>query len=191
MSLASNVRILTQPHVAYSPAKKIVTAKPLLTQLTEADNGGGRPTTNERPVPVHLTAIALWQDLEHEAQQHRYEMTEDDSGGLWAIIESWAHVEDDEWKKFLEHVTLDWIDRITNVIEPPRPRRPLMQPCSACGEKYTPGKDGKRIPAVTAWVWDGLGEQVAKPDTWEVRCDSCGSQWTGKEVVKQYWRALR
>lgn len=191
MSLASNVRILTQPHVTYGPTKKITTVKPLLTQLTEADNGNNKPTTNERPVPINLTAIALWQDLTKEAKEYQHEMTGDDTGELSVIIESWHHVTDDDWRPFLEHVTLDWIDRINAVITPTRPRRPLMQPCSACGYKYTTGEDGKRIPAVTAWVWDGLGEQVAKPDTWEVRCDSCGSQWTGKEVVKQYWRALR
>lgn len=116
-------------------------------------------------------------------------MTGDDTGELSVIIESWAHVEDDEWKKFLEHVTLDWIDRITNVIAPTRPRRPLMQPCSACGEKYTPGEDGKRIPAVTAWVWDGLGEAVAPMEQWDVKCSSCGAEWHGKEVAKSYWKA--
>lgn len=191
MTLATNVRQLTQHHITYSHTKKIITAPPMLTQLTQAQSGSGAPTTNERPVPVHLTAIALWQDMEKEARQYRHDMTGDDSGGLWPIIESWARINDDEWQPFLEHVTLDWIDRINNTIDPPRPRRPLMQPCAACGEKYTPGEDGKRIPAVTAWVWDHHGENVTSIEKWEVLCSNCGAQWHGKEVAMSYWRAPR
>lgn len=170
---------------------KIVTAKPLLTQLSEADRDGGTSTTSERPIPANVNAIALMQDLLREAEEHQYEMTGNDNGSLWTIIATWETITNTEWANYLEHVTLDWIDRINAIIQPTRPRRPLMQPCSACGEKYAPGEDGKRIPAITAWVWDSLGERVSKIDHWDVNCSACGAQWHGKEVVKSYWRSVR
>lgn len=190
-SLAQNVRMLTKPHVAYSNTGKIGTAQPLLTQLTRAESGTGKPTTNDKPIPIHLTAVAQWQDMEKEARDHQYERTGDDSGSLWVITASWEKVDDDEWTPFLEHVTLEWITQITNIIDPPRPRRPLMQPCAACGVKYTSGEDGKRIPAVTAWVWEHDDhDRTAKVDKWDVHCSACGAEWHGKEVAKSYWRPV-
>lgn len=189
MSLASNINQLINPHVAMNPRGKIVKQPALLTQLSEADRNGGISTTSERPIPANVNAIALAQDLLHEAKNHQYEMTSNDDGTLWQIIKSWETVEDREWQEFLGHVTLDWIDRINQIIQPTRPRRPLMQPCSACGHKYTPGDDGKRIPAVTAWVWDRQGEAIAPMEHWDVHCSNCGAEWHGKEVAKSYWRA--
>ena len=190
MSLRANVSMLIRPHLAYDATGKLGIAQALLTQLTQAESGRGKPTTNERPVPIHLTAIALWQDLEFEAREHQYQRTSDDSGGLWQIVSTWETIEDDEWASHLEHVTADWITRITNVIHPTRPRRPLMRPCEACGEKYQIGDEGKRIPAVTAWCWDEHGEQVARVDDWDVQCSACGAEWRGKEVARVWWQAV-
>lgn len=191
MSLASNINQLINTHVDYNRVGKIVKVKPLLSQLSESERVGGSSTTSERPIPANVNAIALMQNIYDETIKHQYAMTGNYDGSLWEILAEWVTIKDSEWQAFLDHVTLDWIDDIKRTIDPPRPRRPLMQPCSSCGNKYTPGEDGKRIPAVTAWVWDNSGEHVAKPDSWEVRCDSCGAQWIGKEVVKAYWRALR
>lgn len=191
MSLASNINQLINTHIAYSPTGKIIKQPALLTQLKDANGNGGRPTTSERPIPANMKAVALLQDIYDETIKHQYEMTGNYDGSLRQILTEWATIEDKEWQQHLEHATLDWIDQINTCIDPPRPRRPLHQPCSACGKKYTPDEDGKRIPAVTAWVWDHHGERVATPDQWEVACSSCGAQWHGKEVVKQYWRALR
>jgi len=190
LSLASNINQLINTHVAINAHGKIVKQPPLLTQLKDADSNGGRPTTSERPIPANLKAVALLQDIYDEAIKHQYAMIKTvDQRPLRAILTEWATIEDREWQSFLGHVTLDWVDLINDVINPTRPRRPLMQPCSACGQKYTPGEDGKRIPAVTAWVWDSTGEHVTSIEQWEVQCSNCGAQWHGKEVVKSYWRA--
>ena len=191
MSLKDNIRLLTQPHIGYNHAGKIVKQDSLLTQLNKAERIGGTSTTSEKPIPANINAVALAQDILKEAQQHQYEMTGTMRGSLWAIILSWQQVEDKEWVAFLEHVTQDWIDAIRNLTNPTRPRRPLHQPCASCGNKYTPGEDGKRIPALTAWVWDRAGERIAPSENWEVTCSNCGTQWTGREVTKSYWRALR
>lgn len=192
MSLASNINQLINAHVAMSATGKIIKQSALLTQLRNADTDGGRPTTNERPIPANLKAVALLQDIYDEAINHQYEMTHClDQRPLRDILQAWAALEDREWVNCLEHVTQDWIDKIHEAIDPTRPRRPLHQPCSSCGNKYTPDDEGKRIPAVTAWVWDSDGNTIAPMEHWDVRCSSCGAQWHGKEVIKQYWRALR
>ena len=191
MNLKDNIRLLTQPHIGYNHAGKIVKQDSLLRQLNKAERTGGTSTTSEKPIPANINAVALAQDILKEAQQHQYEMHGTTRGSLWAIILSWQQIEDKEWVAFLEHVTQDWIDAIRNLINPTRPRRPLHQPCASCGNKYTPGEDGKRIPALTAWVWNATGETIAPSENWEVTCSNCGTQWHGKEVTKSYWRALR
>lgn len=192
LSLTENINQLINTHLTMTPQNKIVKVPALLTQLKNATTTGGRPATSERPIPANLKAVALLQNIYDEAINHQYAIHHTlDQSPLRAILTEWTHITDKEWVTFLGHVTLDWIDQIHDAINPTRPRRPLMQPCSSCGEKYTPGEDGKRIPAVTAWVWDEAGEQIAKAETWEVQCSHCGAQWHGNEVVKAYWRALR
>lgn len=192
MSLASNINQLINPHIAMNPRGKIIKQPALLTQLKDANSNGGRPTTSERPIPANLKAVALLQDIYDEALKHQCAMTGTvDQRPLRDILTDWATIEDHEWQTFLGHVTLDWIDRINDTINPTRPRRPLMQPCSACGQKYAPDDDGKRIPAVTAWVWDSEGDHIAPMEHWDVHCSACGAEWHGKEVAKSYWRDVR
>ena len=186
MTLRSNVDRLTRTHMTVRFGK-IVKQPALLKQLSEAQTGSGTPTTSEQPVPVHLTALQLWQDMEFQARDLQYQMTGNDKGNLWAILGSWEAVDQDPWLARLTDVTAGWIEAISNVLDPPRPRRPLNIACSSCGEKYTPGENGKRIPAVTAWVWDSEGVAVASFDQWEVTCSHCGAQWIGKDAIKSYW----
>lgn len=191
LSLASNINRLIRPHVDYSSAGKIVKVKPLLTQLTDFIGSNGASGSSEPPIPGSIKALSAHVQMEWDAKNYQYEMTGDDSGGLWAILESWENVTDDEWQAYLENITLDFIDQIQNTIEPPRPRRPLRQPCSACGQRWIYDEDNKRTEAVTAWVWDSTGEHLASIEQWEVHCALCGAQWHGKEVAKAYWRAVR
>ena len=188
MTLAGNVHRLTRPHLS-TMGGKIATVPPMLTQLTMEGRAPSHATSSETPLPVSVRAIALWQDMEHEARDHQYARTGDDSGGLWQIVQSWEYVADEEWVAYLERVTLDFIDRITATIDPPRRRRPLRQPCASCGERWFYDADGQRSEAVTAWVWDEDGS-VSKVETWDVKCLCCGAQWVGKEVANTYWRAV-
>lgn len=189
MTLTMNVHMLTSPHVARDQQGRYGTAQPLLKQLTAEAVTRGESVGSEKPLPIGIKAVALWQDMEREARNHQYARTGDSTGGLWQITESWRNVEDDEWTPYLEHVTSDWIARITNVIDPPRPRRPLRQPCVACGERWVYDADGVRSEAVTAWVWDEEGG-IAGADGWDVSCASCSAQWVGNEVANTYWRAV-
>lgn len=189
MSLRMNVHMLTRPHIARDNSGKLGTAQPLLTQLTAEAGSSGSASGSERPIPGSIKALSLWKDLEFEARDHQYVRTGDDSGGLWQITSTWEHVEDPEWEPFLEGVTGDWISRIANTIEPPRPRRPLRQDCVACGQRWVYDQDGQRSEAVTAWVWDDAGA-VTKVAEWEVACSACGAQWIGQEVTRNYWRAV-
>lgn len=187
MTLTGNVHRLTRPHLT-TMAGKIVTMPPMLTQLTMGCGSANTAVSSETRLPVSVRAIALWQDMEHEARDHQYARTGDDSGRLWQIVASWESVDDAEWAAYLEGVTLDFIDRIANIIDPPRPRRPLRQPCASCGQRWHYDADGQRSEAVTAWVWDESGS-VGKLENWEVACTACGAQWVGKEVARNYWRA--
>src|SRR5699024_1162035 len=118
----------------------------------------------------------------------------DDTGGIWEILQAWENVvanTGNEWEASLEQVTQDWIDQIKACIDPPRARRPLRQPCSACDQRWVYDEDGRRTEAVTAWVWDTTGEHVAPLEQWEVHCALCDAQWHGKEVTKAYWRSIK
>ena len=174
-----------------NPRGKIVKQPALLTQLTDFIGATGNSGSSEQPIPGSIKALSVHVQMQWDAKNHQYEMTGDDSGGLWAILKSWQHVTDPEWVAFLEHVTLEWIDQIKACIDPPRARRPLRQPCSACGQRWYYGEDNKRTEAVTAWVWDSLGERVAPIENWDVQCQVCNAEWHGKEVAKAYWRAIR
>ena len=194
MSLASNINQLTNTHVAMNTRGKIVKQPALLTQLTDFIGATGNSGSSEQPIPGSIKALSLHVQMEWDARNHQYEITGDDSGGLWAILQSWDNTISNtgsDTEQFLEHVTQDWIDQIKACIDPPRARRPLRQPCSACGQRWYYDEDNKRAEAVTAWVWTSNGEHIAPVQDWEVHCSACNAQWTGKEVTKAYWRAPR
>lgn len=185
VALRANINQLIRPHMTVRFGK-IVKQPALLRQLGEAQTGNDTPTTTEQPVPVHLTAVQLWQDMEFQARDLQYQMTGSDRGGLWSILPSWEAVTDEGWQSRLGEVTGEWIGRIQEVLDPPRPRRPLNQPCPGCGEKYAPGENGKRIPAVTVWAWASDGETVAPFEQWEVTCGACGEQWHGRDAIRVF-----
>lgn len=190
MTLRSNVSMLIRPHLSYDASGKLGTAQALLTQLTSEAGSSGSSAGNERPIPGSIKAMSLFVQLEWDARNEQYMRTGDDSGGLWQIVSSWENLNDPEFAPHLEHVTADWIAEISNTINPPRSRRPLRQPCASCGQRWTYDRDGKRAEAVTAWVWDDLGEKVATVEKWDVQCSVCGAEWRGKEVAQTYWRAV-
>lgn len=189
MSLRMNVHMLTRPHISRDDQGRLGTAQPLLVQLTSTASTNGRSTGSEPPLPVSVKAMSLYVQMEWDARNEQYVRTGDDSGGLWQIVSSWESVEDPEWEPYLERVTEDWIARIVNTIDPPRPRRPLRQDCAACGQRWVYDQDGHRSEAVTAWVWDENGA-VGPVEAWDVTCTACGAQWIGREVATNYWRAV-
>lgn len=191
MSLRMNIHTLTREHYSRDHAGRLARAIPLLEQLTAGAGNAGGSAGSETPLPVSVSAIALWQDLEFEAKDIQYRRTGNDRGGLWEITAGWSGIDDPEhgdphWAAYLEDVTGDWIVRITELINPvSRSRRPLRRPCAACGNRWHWENDSRR-EAVTAWVWDEEGE-IAPVDLWEVSCRACGGQWIGREVAATYW----
>ena len=109
LSLASNIRMLTQEHPTIHHGK-ITTAQPLLTQLTDYIGSSGKTGSSEKPIPGSIKALSHYVQMEWDARNHQYEITGDDSGGLWVIIESWANITDPEWETYLEHITTEWIN---------------------------------------------------------------------------------
>lgn len=189
MTLAANIRQLTQPHPGITPNGKIATVKPLLEQLTDFIGTTGTTTSNEPPIPGSIKALSTYIQMERDAQDLNYQITGTDHGNLWAILKSWEPLKDDHWQPTLQEITSEWITQIHHHLNPPRERRPLRQPCAACNQRWAYDHDGKRIEALTAWVWDTHGEHIAPLNQWEIQCANCDAQWHGKEVIKAYWRA--
>ena len=179
MSLPVNVNRLTRPHLTYSHGKP-VTIPALLDQLdravTEQTTRGGEGAGGAA-IPIGTGALSLKQDIEREAREHQREMEGFTGYPLTGILQSWAVLEG-EWAAFLEHVTLDWCDRITAIVAPVKPPRRLHQPCPACGVMYG-GDDMK--PGLQVHCWDE-DEGMLPPGDWTAECVHCGAAWKAEEM---------
>ena len=93
------------------------------------------------------------------------------TGTPWAVMP-------DDWDQYLTDVSSEWIDAITGLLHPAKPRRRLHRPCPACGVKYH-GPD--REPALTMNRWD-QHEDMLPPGQWDASCLACGAEWHGDDV---------
>ncbi|WP_138443532.1 DUF7341 domain-containing protein [Sinomonas susongensis] len=183
MSLTTNVHELTREHLVHTPAGRLETVPALLDQLDAAagetragSNGGGGDGT---PSPISLDVVALQQDIEREAWANQGELIPSFKGTLKQVIQSWA-VEsiNGEWMAYLEHITLDWIDKIRAITEPAKPPRKLHRPCPACGVLYG-GDEHKPGLLLHCWADDGA---LLPPGQWTAECIHCEAAWAGGEL---------
>lgn len=189
MSLNDNAYRLTRPHLT-NISGTLAERPALLDELTSAakpGNDGAAGGSSGAFVPVNVSAIALLQDIEREARDHHRELTGAATGKLADIIRTWAVDSiNAEWYAFLERVTLGWIDRIENLLRPAKPRRKMMLPCPSCGQTF---HGPERAVCLTVNCW-GDDERMTHPAQWDVRCESCGAQWTG-DTLKWLLAALQ
>ena len=183
MTLADNIHRLTAEHMTMSDTGEFVKAPPLLAQLRAActsdfavsrgGGGGAGMMLNSKAEKVEreIREAALYEHFEMAGTEYR--------GSFVAMIRTWPLINIDEYQDYLEHVTLDWIDWITTLLEAKRPPwRPHM-PCPACGQRfYGP----EREPCLAVHFWDHDAEAVAPPAQWIAKCDGCGAEWNGDNL---------
>lgn len=184
MSLAQNITMLTRPHPHTRPDGRIVTRAAFLDQLAKAIHTRGRDgaAASEPGIPINTRAIDLWRELDTDARNEEHERAGTMRGTLGSILERWADEQRDAHAAHLEHVTLDMIDRIQNLLDPAPKRRKLRQPCPACGQDWVLNGDGDREPCLTAGTHDEDGT-MRHPAAYDITCASCGAEWHGNQLT--------
>lgn len=192
MSLTVNIYRLTEPHKLIRPdgtlAKnrdgKDIYQPALLDQLanaTKSSRGGGQDH-NDMPIPINTRAIDLWKQLDTEVRQVTLDRYGHARGHLGALLTRWKSEGDTAWIAHLEHITMDIIDRIETMFDPPPKRRTLKQPCPACGELWTLNSDGDRVHCLTAGTHNDDGT-LRNPADCEATCAACEAAWHGEDLA--------
>lgn len=178
MTLPDNLHRLTAEHMTMNDGGRAVKVPSLLDQLdastTDKTGGGGSGTG----LPISAAAISLRQDIDFAARDEQYQRTGSDIGTLVGILQSWASEQDPEMIAYLEHVTLDWCDRIGAIISPVKPPWRPAVPCPACGIIYD--RDGNG-PGMRVHCW-GEDEAMLPPGEWSAECIHCKAAWTAENM---------
>jgi len=183
MTLADNIHMLTSEHMTMTDEGEYTKAAPLLAQLRAASGsslgaqGGG---SGGGGMVISASAVKLEKEIRESALYEHFEMAGTEyRGSLVALLKTWPLINLDEWQDYLEHVTLDWLDRIREVLESKRPPwRPSM-PCPACAQRfYGPERD----PCLEVHYWDHDAETMAHPSQWIAKCAGCGAEWNGDNL---------
>lgn len=147
-----------------------------VTEETRAGSSGG----GGQSLPIGEGAFALMQDIDREAREHYFEMLAHEfKGSLKTLLRLWAKTPTTpEWASFIEHASLDWIDRICAIIRPTKPARRLNLPCPACGVRYG-GDDRHFVLLLHCW---GEDEEMLPPGKWRAECIECSGAWGPGEI---------
>lgn len=197
MTLADNVHQLSREHLKTGPDGKPHKVPALLDELRDAVTpghaGSAGGSDGGPPIPINPNALDLIAEIESEARRDYFEIT----GAYWpaapdGLMSYWpattyrllGHLGTadltPEWITYLDHVTLDWIDRITAMLWPVKPRRKLVgKVCPSCGWA-TYGEERKTC--LSLGCWDDMGGMRAI-GTWDIACASCEAEWVGDQVT--------
>lgn len=179
MSLRTNVHGLTRDHLTTTPLGPAM-VPPLLTQLEQAikPQPSGTGAAKGAGGVLNLTALSLWEEIAADISIHTIEAGLTPKANRHDSLRQWEAMEgDSEWGDFMEHLTLDWIDRIQALLSPVKPYHP-SHPCPACGELFT-GEDRSAVLSVHHIGEDG---NQLHPEQWRMECASCGAEWSGKTL---------
>lgn len=184
MSLTDAVHLLVRPHLTHRPDGVPITRDAWLDQLAGAvhtiSSGGGRDS-NEPPIPINTAALNLWRRLDREVRRDELDRAGHARGHLGGILTRWADETRPDWTLYLERACYDMVDEIRDLLDPPPKRRPLNQPCPACGITYATNADDERVPALTAGTHERDGT-MRQPRDYDVTCADCGADWVGGQL---------
>jgi len=185
MSLRDNLFQLYSEHLRTGPDNKPHKVPALLEELRSAItpgnsmSGGG---ASGAPSPINVSALDLLGEIEAAAKSDYHEMT----GVHWTKsverLLPWIAGLDltPEWSAYLEHVTLEWVDKINALLWPVKPRRKLVgKVCPSCGWA-TYGEDRKTCLSLGCWDDEGNMRAIG---TWDIECASCEAAWAGDQVA--------
>jgi hypothetical protein len=185
MSLNDSVHRLTRPHLTHSGDGSLQQMPALLAELrlavTPGQNGYGGGASGP-PIPIDPAALDLIRAIESEARRDYAEAI----GKYWTgTLETLLQAYPDapisaEWEAYLEGVTLGWVDQITSMLWPVKPRRKLTgKTCPACGLAL---HGDERAVCLSLGCWDDDGN-LAKIGEWDIECAGCGAEWAGDQVA--------
>lgn len=179
MTLQDNIHVLTRAHLTITD-NGLVSNAGLLAQLDAAITAATRAGSpgGGKGLPIGTGALSLLQDITKAARDEQYQRTGSGMGNLGAIIQSWLEEANPEMITYLEHVTLDWCDRIRNIITPSKPPWRPAVPCPACGVIYDREGNG---PGMRVHCW-GDDEEILPPGRWTAECIHCGASWTSENM---------
>ena len=182
MSLNDHIHQLTREHLALVDGA-LVSKPPLLVELRAACRsnlgaiGGG---SGGAGMIVNSQAVKIENDIKAEALNEHFEMTgREYQGTLVDLITSWASIQSTEWQDYLEGKTLDWINKIRDMLEAKRPPWRPSIPCPACSQRF---HGPEREPCIGVHYWDDEAEAIAPPAAWTAKCDGCGAEWNGDNL---------
>lgn len=177
MTLRSSIHALCNSHLTDTPLG-LASAPPLIRQLEAAIKPSGRGAAaggSGRGEVINLTALALWEEIAADIPIHTMEAGLTPSPDRIETLKQWADLEhSSKWGVFMEHLTLDWCDRIAALLSPLKPYHPA-HPCPACELRFH-GADN--APPLSVHYLGPDGKQL-HPDQWRMDCDACGAQWSG------------
>lgn len=179
MTLRSNIHVLCRDHLTTTPFGTVM-AVALLTQLEQAikPQPSGTGAAKGGGSVLNLTALALWEEIAADIGIHTRESGLTPNPDRREALIQWEAMEDDSaWGDFMEHATLDWIERIEALLSPIKPYHP-SHPCPACGVEFH-GED--RTPPLNVHHIGPDGKQL-NPEAWIMECVACDAQWSGKNL---------
>jgi hypothetical protein len=184
VSLNDHIHQLSREHLKTAPDGSLRHAPALLAELrnavTPGQNGYGGGASGP-PIPIDPAALDLIRAIESEARRDYAEaIGKYWTGTLEALLQAYPDAPiSAEWEAYLDGVTLGWVDQITAMLWPVKPRRKLTgKTCPACGLAL---HGEERAVCLSLGCWDDDGN-LAKVGAWDIECGSCGAQWSGDQV---------
>jgi hypothetical protein len=185
MSLTDNVHRLTREHLTRDKDGNLRSVPAFLDELRGAItpgnsmSGGG---ASGPPIPINPSAVDLLTEIHKEARRDYHEITGNGwPGNVDSLLVHFAAMNlTPEWDSYLTHVTTEWLDRITAMLWPVKPRRKLTgKVCPACGQA-THGDERAVTLSLGCWDDDGAMRAIG---TWDITCEACGAEWAGDQVA--------
>jgi len=187
MTLKDNVHQLVSAHLRTGPDNRPHKVPALLDELraavTPGHAGSAGGSDGGPPIPINPNALDLLSEIETDARTDYTEMTGYSwPGSLEGLLQTMAAMDEiePEWHAYLERVSLEWIDQITALLWPVKPRRKLVgKVCPSCGWA-TYGEERKVCLSLGCWDPDG---GVLPPGEWDIECASCEAGWAGDQIA--------
>jgi hypothetical protein len=186
MTLRDSIHQLTSEHSKFGPDGKAHKVPALLEELRNAVTpgraGSAGGSDGGPPIPINPNALDLLAEIEGQARRDYFEMTDTPwSSTLEELLQRFAQMDlEPEWSAYLERVSLEWLDTITALLWPVKPRRKLVGiACPSCGFA-TYGEERKTCLSLGCWTDDG---NVRAIGTWDIECASCEAGWAGDQIA--------
>lgn len=183
MSLSDNIHQLVNEHMSQAADGSFNLMPSLLDQLREActsNHGAAGGGGGGAGMMVNSAAVKLETKIKEDALFDHFEMVGSEyRGALKELIATWSRTEDPDWRAYLEHETLDWVDQIRATLASRRPPwRPTLN-CPSCGLRF---HGPEREPNLWVEYWDHEEEKMNHPQLWTAGCDGCGAEWNGDKL---------